>query len=160
MSSEKRNTPNWTQSILRVHHIVYQSSPTNRSPFAIYEHLNGFGVQRALKLLDGRGSVYLKTASFHHSSSKIPSPLISGSSAAAWSVNLFRPSDHILDERWGCPCFGISGACKRTVPDTLLSNCQITGLDDHRWGVIASIITDKATLLSCRKTKEKRGRAV
>ncbi|MCR4872983.1 MAG: hypothetical protein K5885_05495, partial [Bacteroidales bacterium] len=55
-SSEKRNTPNWTQSILRVHHIVYQSSPTNRSPFAIYEHLNGFGVQRALKLLDGRGS--------------------------------------------------------------------------------------------------------
>ena len=47
VTSEKRNTPNWTQSILRVHHIVYQSSPTNRSPFAIYEHLNGFGVRRA-----------------------------------------------------------------------------------------------------------------
>jgi hypothetical protein len=41
-----------------------------------------------------------------------------------------------------------------------MSKCQITGLDDHRWGVIAVIITEKSTLLLCRKTKQKRGRAV
>ena len=35
-----------------------------------------------------------------------------------------------------------------------MSNCQITGLDDHRWGVNATIITDKATLLLCIKQKK------
>jgi hypothetical protein len=37
----------------------------------------------------------------------------------------------------------------------LLSNCQITGLEDLRWGLIAAIITEKAVLLLCRRLNEK-----